>query len=697
MDPADGRLYSSFVRTLRQQDIISFLVVFLPVLAVLKLNQYIFFTFNTSPAVILLPTGISLAAVYLGGYRMWVPLACAWFLALITGFTQPPLVFVITASIAYPLQAVIGGFVLRRFNFLGTLERTRCALILIAVALALPAIAPSILTGVQWLTGSLSASAWTTWSRAWAGGVMSIMVFTPLITTWYRHQERKTREEFIESAAALLMLVFAVYLMFWTTMLQEHTFLVLYVLFASLFWIGLRLHPRMVTTALFVTASFGMAGSIVAHPGATALNLQLLSDELFIILIAPVFFILTSLVEERRIIAQEAGVRAQELEEANRKLSQEDQTKNDFLATLAHELRNPLSPVVSSLELIKFKAQELGRPDLVELAEVAETHNATLTRLLDDLLEISRITQKKLKLKKESVEVRSVIERVLRTVDGLYKSKNHILSVSLSKENLLIEADPLRLEQILVNLLNNAAKYTAPRGYIELGVVHDPKKGWRFSVRDNGIGLAPSMRNNIFEPYVQSDDGSPGLGIGLSLSKLLVELHGGEIWAESEGLGKGSDFIVVLPSSHSVPPASFATPKSLRRVLSPFTPEKKPARTYNILIVDDNHAAADGLSKLLEHSGHSVSVVYEGYSAIERVRTEKPQVVLLDIGLPGMDGYEVARTLRHEHGYNPIMIVALTGYGQEEDKLKARHAGFNYYLTKPVGIADVEAVLAKVS
>ena len=689
------RLYQPFLQTLRQQQIIPFLAVFVPVLAVLKLNQYIFFSFNTSPAVILMPVGIGLAAVYLGGYRMWLPIACAWFLALLSSSTQPSIFFVIAATVAYPLQAVIGGYVLRRFNFLGTLERTRCALILIAVALFVPVVAPSITTLALWLTGSLSAPVWVTWSRVWAGSVMSIMVFTPLITTWYTRRVRKTPKELLETFAALTTLTLAVYLTFWTTLPQLNTFVVLYGLFTVLFWIGLRLHPRIVAVALFLTAFGGMAGSIIARPVAIALNQQLLADELFIILIAPIFFILTSLVEERRVVAHEAETRARELEDANRRLSHEDQAKNEFLATLAHEPRNPLAPVVSSLELMKIKAEEINRLDLMQLVETANTHNATLTRLLDDLLDISRISQKKFKLQRQIVELRPIVERALRTVDVLCKSRNHILSVSIPKENLWVEADPLRLEQILVNLLNNAAKYTDIGGHIELSVTCEGERNLRISVKDNGNGIEPHMLGKIFESFVQSSDSNSGLGIGLSLTRRLVGLHGGRVWAQSEGLGKGSEFTVVLPGVRRPQPAPALPAAERRGKAPPLGKRKRPAQQRSILVVDDNRAAAEGLKKLLEHGGHSTAVVYDGLSAIERMRNEEAGVVLLDIGLPDIDGYDVARRLRKEHGYNPLLLIAVTGYGQDEDKAKAKDAGFNYHLTKPVGIADIEALLAK--
>ena len=690
-----ARLYQSFLQTLRQQEIVPFFAAFVPILAVIKLNQYLFFHFNTSPAIILMPVGISVASVYLGGYRMWLPIACAWFFSLLTSPAQPSVFLIASATVAYPLQAVIGGYALRRFNFLGTLERTRCSLLLIAVALFVPIIAPGITTLVQWLAGSLSAPAWVTWSRAWAGGVMSIMVFTPLITTWYLRGTRHAPKELLESIAALTALTLAIYLTFWTTLPQLNTFVVLYGLFTVLFWIGLRLPPRVVAVAISLTAFLGMAGSIIAHPAAIPLNQQLLADELFTILIAPIFFILTSLVEERRVVALEADARSRDLEEANRKLSHEDQAKNEFLATLAHELRNPLAPVVSSLELMKIKAEEINRLDLMQLVETANTHNATLTRLLDDLLDISRISQKKFKLQRQVVELRPIVERAIRTVDVLYKSRNHILSVSIPKENPWVEVDPLRLEQIIVNLLTNAAKYTDVGGHIELSITCEGERNLRISVKDNGNGIEPHMLGKIFESFVQSNDSNAGLGIGLSLTRRLVGLHGGRVWAQSEGLGTGSEFIVTLPGVRRPQPAPIAPVVEGRSKVTPLGKRKRPVRQRSILVVDDNKAAADGLKKLLEHGGHSTSVVYDGLSAIERMRNDEANVVLLDIGLPDIDGYNVARRLREEHGYNPLVLIAVTGYGQDEDKAKAKKAGFNYHLTKPVGIAEIEALLAK--
>lgn len=693
--PIDAENKLPFAFMGRNANLIPHICIFLTMFGILKLNQFLFFHFDTNPAIILMPVGIALAAVYLWGYRMWFPLTCAWLLNSLMSPAHPPLPVIISISIAYPLQALIGAYILKRLNFLGSLARTRCAIVLITVALTLPAIAPTITTTVQWLCGSLLVPGWTSWTRAWAGGVMSIMLFTPLITTWYRHRTKKTRKEFIESVAAMFSLIVAIYLTFWTKISPEFTFFTLYLLLTILFWVGLRMHPRITATALFLVAALGMAGTIISHPSTTSpLSSQLLANELFIILIAPIFYILTALVEERRRIAREAGARALELEEANHKLSREDDAKNTFLAMLAHELRNPLAPVISSLEMIKIRTNELNRPDIAQLVEIAESHSRTITLLLDDLLDISRISQRKFKLQKENVEINTIVKQAERTFNVLHKHRNHTLSISLPDESVWIEADPLRLEQIIVNLLNNAAKYTNPGGHITLRVTREAGKYLRIRVKDNGIGIDARMIKRIFEKFVQSDENNFGLGIGLWLTKRLTELHGGRIHVQSEGLGKGAEFIVMLPDVQSVTLPLAASMRRLRKGFSS-APKEEPRRTYNILLVDDNEAAADALRKLLEYKGHTVTTAYSGPAAIEKMRTVKAEVILLDIGLPGMNGYEVAKKLRQEYGSSSLTLIALTGYGQEVDKENARMAGFDHHLTKPVGIEDIEGVLSR--
>lgn len=686
-------LYSSFLRTLREQEVASFLLVFLSVLAMLKANQYLFYHFTTSPAIILMPTGIGLAAAYLGGYRMWLPIACAWFLALLSGPSQSSLLFIIVATAAYTLQAVLGGYILNRYNFLGTMEHARCALIFVGTALVIPVVAPSIVTGVQWLTGSLSVTAWTSWSRAWAGSVMSIMVFTPLITTWVKHHTAKSPKEFVESILALSALILAIYLTFWTTLPQINTFLILYLLFAVLFWIGLRMHPRITALALFLTMALGMVGSIIAHPSAIPLNQQLLSDELFMILIAPIFFILVALVQERRGALETLTGHVGKLEVALNKISSEDKAKKEFLGILAHELRNPLATVLSSIELLKM--QGIWAPNAPKILETIDDRARVMVRLLDDLLDITRISQKKLGLQKETVSLDRFIDKLEDTVQPLVRKYGHTLSITKPDQELFVDADSTRLEQIFMNLLTNAAKYTKSPGSIDLVVRRDGNMAM-VHVRDSGVGIPKKMLKRIFEPFFQidqsKDSGREGIGVGLPLTRQLVEMHDGTIEAISGGTNAGSEFIVRLPLSiHAQKTLSSA----LRVLHNRARTVRRVKHTRRILVVDDNETASESLARMLELRGHAVAVAYNGREALEKASQFKPEVVVLDIGLPDIDGYKVAAGLqRHK---SPYFLIALTGYGQEEDKERARQAGFHYHLTKPAGFKEIEAVLRKYS
>lgn len=676
---------------------IPYIVTFIIILAFLKGNQYLFFTHDTSPAILLLPTGVSIAAIYLAGYRMVIPIFIAWLLSVVTGPVSVGVLMATFIAGSYSLQAVVGAYLLTQFGFVGSMARTRGALVLVGVSLFVTAIAPTLVSGVQLFTQTLSTSFWTSLSRAWAGGVLNALIYIPLITTWwkYEHVRNVRARERVEAALGLTLLVAESYVLFWTELGRQYSFIGLYALIGTLFWISLRMRPRIMSLALFAVTVLGAAGVLIADTNAIdAVNTRLFSVELFMILIAPIFYILTSLVEEKSIIAQEVRTRADIFEEANRRLAQEDESKNEFLAILAHELRNPLAPVVSSLELARLKA--VDRPDITKLLATAESHSRTLSRLLDDLLDISRITRKKFALQKEVVELHGLVERATQAVETLYRAKKHTLSISLPREKIWIDVDPLRIEQILVNILTNAGKYTNPGGHVWLSVSFKEGEGLHIIIRDNGKGIEPGLLPKIFDPFMQGrGDSSAGLGIGLSLTQRLVELHDGRVFAESKGKDKGSTFTVVLPpETVQMPEGKRARSGSHAR--SGIKNKKNGKQSYRILVVDDNAAAADGLCKLLAHNEHRVRVAYDGASALEDLRFEKADVVILDIGLPDMTGYEVAAQMRATYGDTP-KIIALTGYGQAEDKARAEAAGFDKHLTKPVGIADIEEVLHELS
>jgi PAS domain S-box-containing protein len=362
-----------------------------------------------------------------------------------------------------------------------------------------------------------------------------------------------------------------------------------------------------------------------------------------------------------------------------------DHRKDLFLATLAHELRNPLAP-------IRTAAQILGSPrlapDQLQWAQhVIQRQVARMALLLDDLLDIARITQGKLELKAARVKLTDVVDSAVEEVRPLLESKNHQLTVTLPSEELTLNADPLRLSQILSNLLTNAAKYTDPAGHINLsGGVQNGTLC--LSVKDDGIGIAPQALTRIFEMFSQIDGTAArsegGLGIGLALVKGLLELHCGTIEARSDGLGRGSEFVVRLPLTAATPSEASATEVDAPPV----------ACGRRVMVADDNKDAADALAMLLELSGHEVRVAHRGRAALELAQRFRPDVAIIDIGMPDLSGYEVAKELRRESWGTGICLIALTGWGQDDDRQRAKDAGFDRHMTKPVEAWALEELLS---
>ncbi len=683
-------IIGQYLNTLTRRAFAAYVVVFAAYFIAAKFGLYLYYSFNTSPALIWPPVGIALAAVLLLGYRMWIPIFVAQFFALL--WQSGPSVLLISLIIAagYALQAVVAAYILNRLGFSRALDKTRNMVLIVGAALLATILEPAIATLYQMQQGLLSVPPLLNLGRAWGAGIFSVLVLTPLILTWYPWQRTTyTTRQIGEILAAFGLLALNNIFLFWTNYPQYFGISVIFFLPAVLIWFALRLHTRWLTLAVFLTSVMGVMGTILAHPTAIPLNEQLLSDEIYIGLVAAIFYVFVSVVEERRLAYANMAENNTALQQALKKISRDDKAKTEFLAILAHELRNPLAPIVSALELMKIKMGEERRTDMLEPIEVASRHSYTVSRLLDDILDISRISREEFKLKKEVVSLQEVLRDSIETVDAFYKQRGHTLTVSMPKEQLDVLADPLRLEQIFVNILYNAGKYTNPGGHISLEVVYDPHKGVRVAVSDDGIGIAASKLEEIFEPFTRLSESrfeaGTGLGIGLSLTRKLATLHGAEVWAESDGEGKGSRFITVFP-----PSAIHKRAASL--------PTAAPAPTgatkkYSILIVDDNEDAAKSLCLLLQRGGHAVQIAHDGASGLKLMHQNPADVVLLDIGLPDMSGYDVAKLVRQKHGKEPL-LVALTGYGQEEDKIKAREIGFNHHLTKPVGIADIQNILA---
>ena len=373
-------------------------------------------------------------------------------------------------------------------------------------------------------------------------------------------------------------------------------------------------------------------------------------------------------ITERRRLEQALQQRTRALEDADRR-------KDEFLAMLGHELRNPLAPVRNGLEILKSATLEPRARE--ECREMMERQVRHLTRLTDDLLDVSRITRGRIELRKERLDLRELVTSGLEAIVPERDPRLHGVRASLCAEEVPLVGDPLRLGQVLANLVNNAMQYRTEESAITVSVAIEKHMGV-LRVCDQGIGLEAAMLPRIFEPFVQADSSLArsrgGLGIGLALVKSLVEMHGGTVSATSEGPGRGSEFTVQLPLAAGAEKEGALPAEEDARAGSP----------RRILVVEDNRDSAESLSMLLTLAGHEVRVAHDGATAIAAARDYRPQVILLDIGLPGMDGFEAARRLRAEPGLDGTLLVAMTGYGQAQDRRRSKAAGFDRHLTKPV-------------
>ena len=365
-------------------------------------------------------------------------------------------------------------------------------------------------------------------------------------------------------------------------------------------------------------------------------------------------------------------------------LAELHQRKDEFLAMLSHELRNPLSAIFNALHVLRL--QDTENPIQQKAKIIIERQVGQLAHLVDDLLEVSRVITGRIQLHQERLEMRGIVERAIESARSLIDRRKHELSVSLPAEPIWLQGDPTRLEQVVVNLLNNAAKYTDQGGHIRLSAQQEGGEVV-LRVRDTGIGVAPELLPRIFDLFTQADrtlDRSQGgLGIGLSLVQKLVELHGGTVEAHSAGLGQGSEFIVRLPA---LSPA--------RESIASIETAKQPAQTSRVLVVDDNMDVADLLVMMLQMFGHEVQAAYSGQTALETAVEYQPDFVLLDIGLPDMNGYEVARRLRQQPQTKDVRLIAMTGYGQDSDRQRSEEAGFDHHLVKPVDSQKLQDLLA---
>jgi PAS domain S-box-containing protein len=380
----------------------------------------------------------------------------------------------------------------------------------------------------------------------------------------------------------------------------------------------------------------------------------------------------------------------EQLREKNVALQEADRLKDEFLAMLAHELRNPLAPIFNALSILHHEQlpSELGQ----QARSTIERQARILARLVDDLLDVGRVSGGKIQLRKAIVDLREIVDRAVNACRALLEARKHELAVSMPPAALWIEADATRMEQIVTNLLVNAAKYTEDGGKITITAIGEGNHAV-LRVRDNGIGISQAFLPRVFDLFSQGerslDRAQGGLGIGLTLVRKLAEMHGGTVQANSNGIGEGSEFVVSLPMADQISQGSVTE--------NGFQAPKLTESPLRIVVVDDNVDAAESLRALLSLSGHDVQTAHSGTQALAVAQAYKPDLMFVDIGLPGLNGYEVAERLRQIPGLANMVLVAVTGYGQDEAKQRGQLAGFAHYLVKPIGFERVERLLDEVS
>jgi PAS domain S-box-containing protein len=396
------------------------------------------------------------------------------------------------------------------------------------------------------------------------------------------------------------------------------------------------------------------------------------------------FFVAT----DRKNFERELITTRQKLDEINQQLSIADRRKDEFLATLAHELRNPLAPMRNVLEIMRLK--ETSDPFIHWSREMIERHVSQMTHLVDDLMESARISQGRIELRKQRLDLADLIQNAIESSSALMNQSRHIFTLDKQEAPIFVDADSTRIIQIISNLLTNAAKYTPEEGTICLKAYQDGNEAV-LSISDSGIGIPPEQLSNIFKMFSQLtpalERSQGGLGIGLALVHELVKLHGGTIVAHSEGIGKGSEFIVRLPAS-TLPAAHTQAGKEFSSVV---------VASKRILVIDDNVDAAESLAMLLEMNGHTSRTAHDGITGLQLAVEFNPDIILLDIGLPDISGYEVAKRIRQLPSGNDFYLIATTGWGHDKDKELAKTAGFNEHLTKPIDFKRLNSLLENIA
>ncbi len=657
--------------------------------------------FIPQPAILFPATALALVVLFLEGLWLW---PVAYLAALLSYFIldAPPLVLSVL-PIAQTVQVALGAYLLRKEKIDPLFRRFRDIFFLHVTIFLISLVVPIITSLVYAMhaTSSLGYYGIAPWSLRYAGTVFCFLIITPFLLRWlYKPRFGRTWFESLEIVVVFSVLVSLDYAFFTARVSSIGSVPLADLLLVPFFWIALRLRPRFVTLALLVTSLFAVSslfyGPSILTPQAFAASLYQI--EIFMMMLAIVFSIIVSLEEDRRLNRNLMHSQLATLENAVSRISSESRAKNDFIAVLAHELRNPLAPVVSAIDLLKLKPN-LGQ-DEMETLEMMEDRMQTVKRLLDDMLDISRISEGKINLKKARVDLDAVAKHAILSTSHHLHERHQLLIYKGPEAPLLVEGDQVRLEQVISNLLTNASKYSDPGDQITLTLSADGDDAL-IVVTDQGVGIDPSVLSDIFIPFHQVELGArtkKGLGIGLALVRSFVEIHGGTVTASSKGIGKGSQFTIQLPrlKSHTATSASGTSePLKASGEQSHLTATTTHKHGLKVLIVDDNDDAAWSMGRLLEIQGCLVSYAYDGKQAVQKTLDMSPDIILLDLGLPDVDGYAVAKTMRARgfHG----KIIALTGYSGEEIREKGSHVGFEHYVVKPASIGELKRIIPEIA
>jgi signal transduction histidine kinase/CheY-like chemotaxis protein len=633
-------------------------------------------------------SGAALALLLLRGTRMWPAIALGALAANLA--TGAPPAAAIGIAMGNVLEGLLGASIGARMGLQPDLRRRHDVFALLGIVAPLAPIVAAT-AGVASLC-LFAAQSWSDFGRLWfswwLGDALGILIVAPFVLTWLDQTRRGSRLG--RSAEAVVLGVTLLLLSVVVFSTAGGTYPVHFLLFPAVIWSALRLGQHATASialgsALVTTAAtLGGRGPFVHETG----HISLLHAELFMAVIAATGLVLGAVMAERNRAEREAKRVAEAIAENAAQLAREDKRKDEFLSVLAHELRNPLAPLQNAVTLL---GREPTHSAVVEQARgVLERQLRHLVRLVDDLLDLARIRSGKILLEPKLMMLADAIRDAVEMSQPLIAAHRHELRVSFSDQTVPLEADPTRLPQLIANLLNNAAKYTPDGGRIDLSASAEAGEV-TIRVRDSGIGMTPEALREVFELFSQARRAHTiegGLGVGLSVARALANLHGGTLEARSEGPGRGSEFIVRLPLRLPI--------GQLNQTRSPSDTEvAKRASTaaLKVLVCDDNVDSADMLAALLRSVGYETHTTYDGSSALRMARELRPNVMVLDLGMPGLDGYEVAKAVRKEVSLSGVRLVALSGYGQPDDRKRSSDAGYDVHLVKPVHIDLLVAAL----